>query len=235
MFHDKKIVFHGDPHSGNICIDEKGNTCFLDMGLLCTLNDNDAKLCRKFFLTAYSGNYEKLYDMLVSYGNMEEEKKQSFKKDCKKYCEDVKKKEVTYYFIDMINVCLNYEFVPPDFLFSMAKAFVCLNGINNFSDNKCTAMELLREQTTEFLVKRSLKDCKEIVIDSLRIAPQALENISQYGLVNTISKVTTNEEIKKDVGKSLENLREMLDLMKLSYCDEMSVQQEQSHQKTKHL
>lgn len=235
MFNDKPIVFHGDPHSGNICIDEEGNICFLDMGLLFALNDSDAKLCRKFFLTAYSGNYEKLYDMLVSYGNMSEEKKQSFKEDCKKYCEEVKKKEVTYYFIDMINVCLNYEFVPPNFLFSMAKAFVCLNGISNFSDNKCTARELLQEQTMEFLVKRSLKDCKEIVIDSIHFAPKALENISQYGLVNTIAKVTTSSEIKKDVRKSLENLKEMLDLIKLSCCDEIPVQPEQPHQRAKHL
>lgn len=235
MFNDKPIVFHGDPHSGNICIDEEGNICFLDMGLLCALSDSDAKLCRKFFLTAYSGNYEKLYDMLVSYGNMSEEKKQSFKEDCKKYCEEVKKKEVTYYFIDMINVCLNYEFVPPNFLFSMAKAFVCLNGISNFSDNKCTARELLQEQTMEFLVKRSLKDCKGIVIDSIHFAPKALENISQYGLVNTIAKVTTSSEIKKDVRKSLENLKEMLDLIKLSCCDEIPVQPEQPQQRTKHL
>ena len=203
----------------------------MDMGLLCELSDDDAKLCRKFFLTAYSGNYQKLYDMLVSYGDMSKEKKQSFKRDCKKYCDDIKKKEVTYYFIDMINICLNYEFVPPNFLFSMGKAFVCLNGISNFSNNKCTAKELLQAQTIEFLVKRSLKDCKGIVIDSLHIAPKALRNISQYGIVNAIANVTANNEIKKDMKQSLENLREMLDLIKLSYCDEISVEQEQLHQK----
>ncbi len=235
MFNDRPVVFHGDPHSGNICIDEDGNICFLDMGLLCALSDSDTKLCRKFFLTTYSGNYEKLYDMLVSYGNMSEEKKQSFKEDCKKYCEEVKNKEVTYYFIDMINICLNYEFVPPNFLFSMAKAFVCLNGINNFSDNKCAARELLQEQTMEFLVKRSLKDCKGIVIDSLYFAPKALENISQYGLANTIAKVTTSSEIKKNVRNSLENLMEMLDLIKVSYCDEIPVQPEQPQKKIKHM
>ncbi len=235
MYNDKPVVFHGDPHSGNICIDEDGNICFLDMGLLCALSDSDVKLCRKFFLTAYSGNYEKLYDMLVSYGNMSEEKKQSFKEDCKKYCEEVKNKRFTCCFTDMINVCINYEFVPPNFFFSMAKAFVCLNGISNFSDNKCTARELLQEQTLEFLVKRSLKDCNDIVIDSLHFAPKVLENILQYGLANTIAKVAISSEIKKDVRKSLENLKEMLDLIKISCCDEMPVQPEQPQQRTKHL
>lgn len=87
----------------------------------------------------------------------------------------------------------------------------------------------------EFLVKRSLKDCKGIVIDSLRIAPKALENISQYGLINTIAKVTASSEIKKDVGQSLENLREMLDLIKLSCGNEIPVQPSQTRQRTKHL
>ena len=219
LFNDKQIVFHGDPHSGNICVDEDNNICFLDMGLLCILNDIDAKLCRKFFLIVYSGNYEKLYDILVPYGDMSEEKKQSFKKDCQKYCEDIKKKEVTYYFIDLLNVCLRYEIVPPNFFFIMAKAFVCLNGINNFTENKCTARELLQEQTMEFLVKRSIKNCKEIVIGSLHIAPETLENVSQYGLVNTIAKVTTSSEIRKDVKQSLENLSEMIDVIKLSCHD----------------
>lgn len=233
MFNDKQIVFHGDPHSGNICIDEDGNICFLDMGLLCVLSDSDAKLCRKFFLTAYSGNYEKLYDMLVIYGDMSEEKKASFKEDCKRYCIDVKEKDVTYYFIDMINVCLNYEFVPPNFLFSMAKAFVCLNGISNFSENKYTAKELLQEQTIEFMVKRSLRDCKGIVIDSLTIAPKALENTMQYGLVNTVAKVSASSELREDIRKSLENLKEMLDLIKSSYYDETPIQTGQARQKTK--
>lgn len=235
MFNDKQVVFHGDPHSGNICIDEDGNICFLDMGLLCALSDSDAKLCRKFFLAAYSGNYEKLYEMLVSYGDMSEDKKQSFKEEVKKYSEEVKKKDVTYYFIDMINVCLNYEFVPPNFLFNMAKAFICLNGISNFSDNKCIARELLQEQTMEFLVKRSLEDCKGLVIGSLRIVPKVLENILQYGLVNTIAKATTGSEINKDVNRSLENLREMLDLIELSCGNETQKQPDQTRQRTKHL
>ncbi len=235
LFNDKQIVFHEDPHSGNICIDEDNNICFLDMGLLCVLSEDDAKLCRNFFLTIFSGNYEKLYNILISFGNLSLDKKQSLKEYCKKYCENVRKKELTYYFVDLISACYYYEIVPPDFLFAMAKAFVCLNGISNFSDNKCTARELLQEQIMEFLVKRSLKDCKGIVIDSLRIAPKALENISQYGLVNTIAKVTTSSEIKKDVRQSLENLREMLDLIRLSCGDEIPVQTDQTRQRTKHL
>lgn len=214
LFNDKQIVFHGDPHSGNICIDEDGNICFLDMGLLCALNDNDAKLCRTFFLTAYAGNYEKLYNMLVAYGDMSEEKKKAFKEDCKNYCEEIREKEVTYYFIDMVNVCLKYEFIPPDFLFSMAKAFVCLNGISNFSNNKWSARDLLHEQTVEYLLKRSLNDCKEIMVDTLMLPPKVIESILSNGIISTVAKGTNCDEFK-NVKKSLENLKEMLDLIKI--------------------
>ena len=231
LLNDQQVVFHGDPHSGNICIDEDENIYFLDMGLLCSLNKTDAKLCKDFFLTAYSGNYEKMYNMLIPYGNMNKEKKQEFKNDCQKYCEEIKKKDVTCYFIDMVNVCLNYEFVPPNFLFSMAKAFVCLNGISNFSNNHRIATELLQEQVMEFLIKRSLNDCKEIVIDSLHIAPKALENCSKYGVINTIHKVSNNK-MKMDIKDSLENLKEMCNLIKRAYQDEMIAH---DNKKTKHL
>lgn len=46
LLHDKPIIFHGDPHSGNVCVDEEGNIYFLDMGLLSVLNEKDAQLCR---------------------------------------------------------------------------------------------------------------------------------------------------------------------------------------------
>jgi len=215
MFNDEQIVFHGDPHSGNICIDEEGNICFLDMGLLYVMSDTDAKLCRKFFLTAYAGNYEKLYEILIPYGKMSQKKQQQFKRDCQKYCEEVKQKEVTYYFIDMINVCTSYELVPPNFLFSMAKAFICLNGISNFTDNNCTARELLQAQTVEFLIKRSYNDCKGIVADGLAIVPNTLENIFEYGLANTFAQATSSNKIRADLEVSLDNLKEMADFAKM--------------------
>lgn len=227
LFNNKEVAFHGDPHSGNIAVDEEGNIYFLDMGLLFFLTKSDALLCRKFFLTAYSGNYIKLYNMLIPYGNMSNEEKLTFKEDCKRYCDEIKHKEVTYYFMDMINICLKYEINPPDFLFNMAKAFVCLNGISNFSDNECSARELLQEQTIEFLLKRSLKDCKDIAKDSFYMAPTVLENISKYGLVRTITKVANSNTLKKDLRKTLENMKETLELL--------NIYSEPLHKRSRHL
>ncbi len=229
MFNDKPIAFHGDPHSGNICIDENGNICFLDMGLLFVLSEEDAKLCRKFFLLAYSGNYEELYEMLVKYGNMSEEKKQLFKEDCKKYSEQVKTKEVTFYFIDMINVCLKYEFVPPNFLFSMAKAFLCLNGISNFTENGYSAIELLQELTVEYLIKRSLKDCKELIVDGINLVPKYIENTLENGIINTVAKVCSDTKMRDNLKSSLLNFKETLELIKVTYGEESA------NKRTKHL
>lgn len=225
LFNGEQIVFHGDPHSGNICIDEDGNICFLDMGLLCALSDGDAKLCRKFFLAAYSGNYEKLYAMLVSYGDMNEEKKELFKSDCKRYCEEIKKKEVTYYFIDMMNVCLNYEFVPPNFLFSMAKAFVCLNGISNFSNNTCTARKLLQEQAIEFLLQRSLNDLKNMGIQITKVNfKKVMDELANYGFVKTVAKeLVKNSEIICFASEWIDNLKEVRDLCKMLYSENETI------------
>lgn len=217
LFNDQPIVFHGDPHSGNICIDDAGDIWFIDMGLLCALDDQDAKLCRNFFLTAYAGKYEKLYDMLVLYGTMNEQQKQAFKADCQRYCAAVHEKEVTYYFIDMVNICLSYEIVPPNFLFNMAKAFVCLNGISNFSGNTHAARDLLAAQTIEFLCKRSLQDCQKFINDGVCLVPQTFTNVWNQGLVGAFSQLVSHHQLEQDAKNSLDHLREALDLISATY------------------
>ena len=114
----------------------------------------------------------------------------------------------------MLNICLYYEFVPPDFLFNMAKAFVCLNGINNFTNNNTSAKELLQGQTIEFLIKRSLKDCKNIIFDGLCVMPKLLDKALHKENLITAIKETTDEEIES-VRNALDNFNEMLDLIKL--------------------
>ncbi len=216
LLNDKQVVFHGDPHSGNICLDDENNICFLDMGLLCVLSKSDAELMRRLFLAAYSGEYEKLYDNLIEFGNLNEKQKETLRNFCKNYCKDVITKDITHYFVDVINACLVCEIDPPDFLFSAAKAFVCLNGISGFSDNRMTAKDLLQEQVVEFMIKRSLRDCKGIIVDSIRLAPKFLKETMKYGLVKTVAKVSTDDELRQNVISSLANLREMLILFKAS-------------------
>lgn len=214
LFNDQEIVFHGDPHSGNICVDENANIYFLDMGLLCVLNDEDTILCREFFLAVYNGDYEKISNMILKYSNMDKYSIISFKKDCKLYCEGIKDKNITYYFMDMVNICLKYEINPPNFLFSMTKAFFCLNGICNFVGNDFTAIKLLNDQVIEFFLKRSFADCKKCVKRAYSLIPSYIDNVRKNGLEDTITKIITEEDLIRDIKRSIINLQEVLSYMK---------------------
>ena len=176
MFNDLPIAFHGDPHSGNLAIDDDGNLWFLDMGLLFVLSSEESRLCREFFLTIYMGDFEKLYDMLIIYGNLSEGQKIKFKEDLKKYIDDVKGKNVTHYFIDLIGVCLKFEFVPPSFLFNMGKAFICVYGISNFSLNKVGARELLKDQVFIYMIKKGTND----LFDVFNSIDKCLNNFKEF-------------------------------------------------------
>lgn len=165
--------------------------------------------------------------MLIIYGDMSEAKKKLFKEECKKYCNDIREKELTYYFIDMVNVCLNYEFVPPDFLFSMAKAFICLNGINKFTNNPICGIELLQSQVLEFVLQRSLKDSQNIIIHSLKIGPRILDNIVKYGLVQAVVREVSINTMQSDLYQSMKNLQQLIKMIQLPYVDNGSSKQKQ--------
>lgn len=217
LFHDMKIVFHGDPHGGNIYILDDGSIGFLDMGLIFELSEEDAKLIREFFFSAYSGNYEKLYEMLVKYSDMSEDEKSSFKEKIKNYVLVINAKPVTCYFTDMINICLGYNVSPPNFLFCMAKAFVCLDGISCFSNNNVNVVNLLQEQIMEYFVNRSMNDCKGIVKDSFFLAPKLLMNSLKYGFTKGVSKEINDVlALRSNLKKALEHYDEVIDVIKFT-------------------
>lgn len=45
LLNSQTVIFHSDPHSGNICVDDTGNIIFLDMGLIYELNKEESALC----------------------------------------------------------------------------------------------------------------------------------------------------------------------------------------------
>ncbi len=215
LLNDKKIVFHGDPHGGNIYIDSDYNIGFLDMGLIFELSEEDSKLTKDFFLAAYSGNYKKIYDLLEPYCKINSDSKEKLINDIKEYCENVKTKPITSYFMDMVNICLRYEVAPPNFLFCMAKAFVCLGGINTFSKNVVKATDLLKEQTIEYFIRLGMMDSKRLAVKGIKLTPKLLENTCKYGIVNGMAKeVIAIEEIKSDLKLMLEHYEDALNVLK---------------------
>ncbi|MBE6138864.1 MAG: AarF/ABC1/UbiB kinase family protein [Firmicutes bacterium] len=214
MFNDLKIVFHGDPHSGNIYIDDDGNIGFLDMGLLFELTDEDVKETKDFFFAIYKRDYDRIYNLVIPYGKMDESAKEQFKNDIKLCCDSVINKPATSYFIDFMNVCLKYEVCPPNFLFCLAKAFLCLDGINKVCHNQVPGTELLKEQVVEFHIKNIMRDTHSILIDSIKVFPSFTSNTCRYGLIKGIAKgVVENDNIYEKAKQALENYREILEMI----------------------
>lgn len=224
LFNNQKIVFHGDPHSGNIYIDDNGDMGFLDMGLLFELNNEDSKLLKKFFIAAYLGDCEELYNIIAGYSSMSDEKKKEFKEDCEIYCKNVKTKNITYYFMDMVNVCYKYEVLPPDFLFAMTKAFVCLNGISIFTNNEVTAFELVGEQAIEYLLREDIKKIKKAGVEIYKSIPNLVKNAIKEGPINAVATETSsNSSLRASIIESLISLEKTLNLLKNTYSDDKKI------------
>lgn len=161
LLHDMPVIFHGDPHGGNVYIDNNGNIGFLDMGLLFELTPEDAKAVKELFFCAYFGQTDKLYKILVPCMNGNAADKKNFYDDIKNYCENISTRPVTAYFMDMVLVCFKYNIVPPDYLFGMAKAFVCLGGIDTIYDQNITGKELLADQVYDYVTKKFISNINE--------------------------------------------------------------------------
>lgn len=212
LLNGSEVIYHGDPHGGNLCVDENGDLWFIDLGLLCIINQEDAKICRELFLAAYTNNAEKLYRLLEPYGKLDGQAKQDFKADCQKFCREIRQKEVSYYFIDMLNICLYYEFVPPDFLFGMAKAFLCLNGINHLTDNDVMATELLQKQVMKFMLRRSVDDFGRIINTARKTAFSGVASFCHNPFRFWPEVLASGRMIREDVENLVDDFCEMVDL-----------------------
>ena len=213
LLNNKSVIFHGDPHGGNIYLDKDGNIGFLDMGLTYELSDEDYDMTKKFFLAIYSRNPKQVYDLLMSMEGSLAADQEKLKHDINEYCKNIKDKPVTSWFMDMIGVCLNQEIVPPKFLFNMAKAFACLSGINGFSDNLISATELLKEQATDYYIKRSINDISSLAVSGVKLVPKLLNNLLENGLVKGTEMQTTDTSyFYRDAKETLNNCKEFWEL-----------------------
>lgn len=152
LFHNIPVIFHGDPHAGNIYIDSDGNIGFLDLGLIFELTPIDAVLTKKYFLAAFLQKPNYLFGMLEPYMSGSKKEKEEFRDILIEYCVKIPTRPLTMYFMDLVLVCFHCSICPQDFLFGMAKAFVCLSGFDVFLHNEITGQELLKEQTQEFII-----------------------------------------------------------------------------------
>ncbi len=199
LLEDDNVIFHGDPHSGNLCVDSFGNIYFLDMGLLFSLGKEEIEFCKEFFFAAYTSDFEKIFSIITRYGTLSEKQKERLKEEVKTYCDNLRGREVTNYFMDMVMIFTKYELDPPEFLFDMAKAFVCLNGVGKFTQNYVSCDALLKEIILEYVIKSQIKVTAKASLNSIKIFPKALLNIKNYGLSGLVAQIENDEELRSDI------------------------------------
>ena len=213
LLNDKKVVFHGDPHGGNIFIDDSGNIGFLDMGLIFELTDEDAAQTRDFFLAAYTEKHEKLFRLLSPYGEFSEETSAEFKRNLAEFCSKTKQMPITSYFIEMVNICFYCEIKPPNFLFCMSKAFVCLYGISVFTENMTETTELLKTQMIKFFIKRSAELTFDSVKSSISAIPKAIYSLTHRRVEGLSKDTDVFSDLRSELRKNLDSFTEMLSLL----------------------
>ena len=219
LLENNSVIFHGDPHSGNICVDSVGNIYFLDMGLLFVLGKKEIEFCKKFFFAAYTGDYEKIFDIVNNCGSLDSKQQYELKEDCKNYCETIKNKEITNYFMDMVMVFTKYELDPPEFLFNMAKAFVCLNGVGKFTQNYVSCDSLLKEILLEYIIKEQIKSTINVSVSALKVFPKIILGIKNYNLNNFIFKDEECSEFIEDISEFISVTDQNINILKKTLKD----------------
>lgn len=152
LLHDMPVVWHGDPHAGNIYMDGDGNIGFLDMGLVFRMSPEDAALTRELFLCAFLGLADRLYHDLEEYLKPGQDRGAFHAAICG-YCKNRQGKPLSSFFVDMMLVCFRFDFEPPGFLFRMAKAFAALGGADMVYGSD-TGSCLVAGQVDRYLVCR---------------------------------------------------------------------------------
>lgn len=187
LLHDLPVIFHGDPHGGNVYLDPSGNVGFLDLGLIFALDSEDVKFVREIFLSAYSGRADKVIETLLRTSTCADFDHVKFEQDIQQEVAKIQDIPVTQFFVEMMNIFVYYNISPPEVFFKMAKAFLALFGIGVFSENLSSTKQLLATQVTEFYVQRSFDDLHQICTSGMQLLPDLFAATLHDGPVKALA------------------------------------------------
>lgn len=215
LLHGQKVVFHGDPHSGNIYIDTQGNIGFLDMGLVFAFDGEETEYIRVLFLNAYMGKAEEIVDMLIARSQYIKFDRQQLIADVRAEITKFRQISVTQFFINMINTFTRYDIAPPEILFKMAKAFLAIFGINNFVGNRTDVEALLSRQVIEFYLYRTRNDLRSLIGQGFKSMVEIIQSSTREGIITGCSTVLISlDEFSQKCQTTIENGRELLGLIR---------------------
>lgn len=214
LFHDMPVVFHGDPHGGNIYLDAAGNIGFLDMGLIFEFSSAESKLTRQLFLNAYTGKTDRIIDYLFSDSEFEHVDRAALRRDMQAKIDQLHEMPVAQFFVEMIGVFTQYDMAVPPFLFKMAKAFLALFGLGTITGNVADTKNLLADQVADFYLRRAATDVRDTFYSGLKLAPQALGSVISRGPLGGLSaSLASLSDFGRQLQTTADNCREALDLL----------------------
>ncbi len=216
LFHNMPVVFHGDPHGGNIYLDESDNLGFLDMGLIFEFSPEEAALTRELFLNAYTGKTDKIVDMLFASSEFEHVDRAQLTCAMHEINSKMHQIPVEQFFVEMMCVFTKHDIAPPEFLFKMAKAFLALFGMNTITGNRVGTQSLLASQVAEFYINRTATDIHYTFLAGLNLIPSLLRVGLRDGLSGGLSEqLALLSSFGDNCQTTLSHCHEMLELFTL--------------------
>lgn len=215
LLHNMPVIFHGDPHGGNVYIDKDENIGFLDMGLIFSFTTKETHFIRDLFLYAYTCNVEKLTNLMLEQFNQKNVDIDNFQKEIEICCKKFKNIPVAQFYVDMIMAFTKFNIEPLPIFYKMAKTFVALFGMNTFLENTESTEQLLFEQIVAFYVSRTMNDVKEVTETGIAFLPKFIKNTLEKGLTRSISEqIVSLSNLNKKVNESMKHFDEVLSFFK---------------------
>ncbi len=217
LFHDLPVVFHGDPHGGNIYIDRAGNIGFLDFGLVFGLQPDEANLLRQLFLLSYVGDGSNVLEILLQHSHYEAFDRQALEQAVQAKANQFQSIPVPQFFVEMIGVFTQYNIEPPEILFKAAKAFLAIFGIGTFVENSTDTASLLASQVVEYYLRRTTNDVRGLVTTVARFVPNFIQGSLTGGLTQGLTtQVKEITAFRQQLDSALDHGREVLKFLEVS-------------------
>ncbi len=213
LFHGMPVVFHGDPHGGNLYLDAQNRLGFLDLGLIFEFTVEEAQMTRQLFLDAYTGKVEKIVELLFAKSQFERVDREQLTADMKAKVQELHQIPVPQFFVEMMLIFTQHDIAPPEFLFKMAKAFLALYGLGTIMENRTGTETLLAQQVIDYYIQRTGDDIRGLCYSGLQLVPNFFKTSLQQGFqAGIVEQFTSFIEISNLCQTTLQNCHEVVEL-----------------------
>lgn len=140
--------FHGDPHPGNILVEEGEELVFLDFGIVGNLSDENKYLLLQLFIGISLNSVRMISDAVVKMGVVRSsvnilELERALQSYLDKYLAlSLKKVVIAEVINEFFEILLSYKIVIPPDLTTLGKTFIVLEGVIETLDEESNILEL---------------------------------------------------------------------------------------------